>query len=75
MTIGNKPKAGDMPIEGKTYWWLAIGRGAVSSRLFDGGWTAVEFLVFKPYEHRKPGEAAPYRIRIAFAFWLPIYFL
>ena len=80
MTIGNKPKQEDLPLVGKVYWWLAIGKDAVPSRFFEGGWRAFEFVVFKPYEDfttdaNRAGESHPYAIRFAFAYWLPFYFL
>jgi len=74
MTLGNLPKDRGAALEGKTYWRLAIGTHAVAHRYFDGGWRAFEFIVFKPYhDPYDQGAALPYRFRIAFAYWLPIY--
>lgn len=74
MMIGNTPKNGPL-IEKKRYWHISIGRDAVPSRFFEGGWRAFEFIVFKPYEKLVSGEAHPYSFRLAFAFWFPFYIL
>lgn len=76
MVIGNKPKDGSLPLAGKRYWWLAIGRNALQYRMFDGGWRGFEFVVLTPYytdDLKEAGDTRPYLIQIAFAYWLPFY--
>lgn len=77
MRLGNLPKLREGAVVGKTYWSLAIGRDAIESRYFDGGWRAFEFVVYKPFHHDayERGRALGYRFRIAFAYWLPFYSL
>lgn len=51
-----------------------MGRDAMPSRFFDGGWRAFEFIVFKPFHYPyEEGGAMPYSFRFAFAYWFPIY--
>ena len=72
MNLGNKPESGALLKEGKVYWWLSVGRTALSNRYLDNGWRGVEFVVFKPYQKREnDGGAYPTIIKISFAFWLP----
>ena len=74
MTISNI-KSGEKLIDGKRYWRFSIGRNAVPSRYFNDGWQACELIVSKPYHSTEEGAAHPYSIKIAFAFWLPFFFL
>lgn len=78
MKLGNKPKNDEAPVVGRRYWWLAVGRDASPMRYFDGGWRAFEFIILQPYNNitgdsKRAGEAHPYSVRIAFAFWLPFF--
>lgn len=74
MKIGNLPKQGTIAKEGKIYWKLSVGRGAIQTMYFDGGWHGFEFIVFKRYKKQDEDIGHPYVFRIAFAYWLPIYF-
>jgi len=74
MRLGNLPKERGELIEGRVYWSLCMGRDAMPSRFFDGGWRAFEFIVFKPFHYPyEEGGAMPYSFRFAFAYWFPIY--
>jgi len=62
----------DSPVIGKIYWQFSMGFNVPSHRFYEGGWRAVEFVVFRPYEApNKNGDAHPYLFRLGFAYWLP----
>ncbi len=73
MIIGNCPKKGDRLQLGKRYWKIGIGRDVCVDRWLTDGWRGFEFIIMKKYTEQPMGQAHPYLIRIAFAFWLPFY--
>lgn len=63
-----------LPVEGKIYWWLSVGRNAHEGRFFENGWNGFEFMIIKYQKSEDPGMAQPYIFRLRFAFWLPVQF-
>lgn len=71
MIIGNKPKSIGEAEDGKLYWQLTWGTNRAYTRMFETGWRTFEFVVFRFIDTTPAGESQPYKIRIAFAYWLP----
>lgn len=73
MKLGNSPiKREDIEV-GKLYWNLNIGKNAIASRYFEGGWRAFEFVIFRPSQIPLQGDGIRYIFRFAFAYWFPFY--
>ena len=72
MMIGNKPKEGVKPTEGKIYWWVRCGN-IQYARMYDWGWRGFEIAVirYRKPENGEDGMALPYIFHWGFSFWLP----